>query len=348
MQVLICGNYGRDFQTIDGQTIKTRTLKDAVAAVLGESTVSTLDTSTVFRNPLSFYRSARKRFAKSTHVIFLLGRRALPVLLALFLRWKKKGGQDIRYVVIGGWLPDLLAKSRRLREQCLRIDGIYVETQSMADRLKADGFGNVHVLPNFRWFDRNMARSYAPAEAPLRLVFCARVVKEKGIEDAIASVNSLNANLGQPLVSLDVYGPVSESYRQRFEQLVAASVGTTYKGLLEMTELYRVLQQYDLLLFPTYYPGEGFPGTIVDAFIAGVPVLASDWKYNREIIDPGRTGAICRARSSEDMIERLRQYIGAPQLLAEMRKHCIDRAHEYHVDHALKELLLDVAESGRR
>jgi glycosyltransferase involved in cell wall biosynthesis len=264
------------------------------------------------------------------------------------LRWRRKDSKDIRYIVVGGWLPDVLSNSRWLRDQCIQLDGIYVETQSMADRMTALGVGNVQLLPNFRWFDRNMPRNYAAARRPLRLVFCARVIKEKGIEEAIASVDRLNANDSTPVVSLDVYGPVPESYRKRLEQLVAASASTIYKGVLPMSEVYTTLQQYDLMLFPTYYSGEGFPGTIIDAFIAGLPVLASDWKYNPEIIEQGRTGAICRARSAEDLTRTLRHYIGAPQLLAEMRQHCIERAHEFHVEHALKGLMLDLDADSRR
>jgi glycosyltransferase involved in cell wall biosynthesis len=51
--------------------------------------------------------------------------------------------------------------------------------------------------------------------------------------------------------------------------------------------LTKVLRDYFALLFPIYYIGEGFAGTAIDAFSAGVPVIASDWKYNSEVIKEG-------------------------------------------------------------
>jgi glycosyltransferase involved in cell wall biosynthesis len=347
VRVLICGNYGRGAHAINGQTIKTRVLRDALVGALGDRGVSVLDTSSVFRKPLSFYAAARKGFFECTHIILLPGPLAVHVLLPLFLRWRKKHARDIRYVVIGGWLPGLLAKNRRLRAACMQLDGIYVETHAMADSMRALGFLNVHMLPNFRLFDPNMPRSYAPTCPPLRLVFCARVFKEKGIEEAIAAVERLNADRPAPVVSLDVYGPVTKTYEKRFHELVGSSSGTTYKGILEPVTMYSVLQRYDLMLFPTYYPDEGFPGTILDAFISGVPVLASDWKYNREFIDQGRTGILCTPRSCDDLVTILEGYVDTPQLLSAMRQHCIEQAEEYHVDHALKDLLLHVANSSR-
>lgn len=46
-----------------------------------------------------------------------------------------------------------------------------------------------------------------------------------------------------------------------------------------------VLKGYFALLFPTYYKGKGFAGTLIDAFSVGVPVIASDWKYNAELVN---------------------------------------------------------------
>ena len=46
-----------------------------------------------------------------------------------------------------------------------------------------------------------------------------------------------------------------------------------------------VLKCYFALLFPTDYEGEGCAGTLRDAYSAGVPVIASDWKYNAELVN---------------------------------------------------------------
>jgi glycosyltransferase involved in cell wall biosynthesis len=327
---------------MNGQTIKTRMLSESLVRVLGSSAVEVLDTSSALRNPVRFYWRARQRFADATQIIVVPGPRGVHVLLSLFLRWRKRQHKDIRYVVIGGFLPDFVEKHSTLRDVCSQLDGIYVETQSMADRLTQLGLGNVTVLPNFRLFDLQMTRSYEPACKPLRLVFCARIFKEKGIEEAIEAVNRLNTQSDAPVAALDVYGPIDDSYKRRLAELLENSQGSRYLGVLATSRIYNVLQRYDLMLFPTYYYGEGFPGSILDAFIAGVPVVASDWAYNSEIVEHGRTGAICRARSSEDLAEAVRRYVDTPFLLAEMRQHCIARARQYHADEALKPLLTDI------
>jgi glycosyltransferase involved in cell wall biosynthesis len=342
MRVLICGNYGKGAEEVDGQAIKTRTLKNALVTALGEQAVTTLDTSSVFCKPYSFYVTAQAQLAHCTHVIVLPGRLAIRVLLPLLLHWKRTQRRDLRYVVVGGWLPDLLETSGWLKQLCSQVDGIYVEATSMAQRLKANGLQNVKVLPNFRSFDRHASGIHSDIAGPLKLVFCARIVREKGIEEAISAVDLLCRDYNSSVVSLDVYGPVHGSYEKRFNRLIEASPNATYRGVLSPSRVYDGLREYDLMLFPTYYPGEGFPGTIIDAFVAGVPVLASDWKYNREIIDEGCTGAIFDAKSPEALAKAIVPYIQAPKRLAEMRQHCLRRANDFHVDHALQTLLSDL------
>jgi len=348
MKLLVCGHFGHGMSGLNGQTIKTRVLTQGLQSAVGDGAVDTLDTSKLHKRPLSFYAAARRKFAHASQVILLPGPRGVRVLLSLFLRWRGHSNRDLRYIVIGGWLPELIATNRRLRDACGKLDGIYVETQAMADNLRAQRLPNVHVMPNFRWFDRNMERRYAPATHPLKLVFCARVFKEKGIEDAVAAVEQVNRRAGGTVARLDVYGPIEDSYRSRFLQLMSRSNAATYKGVIEPAAIYAALQSYDLMVFPTYYSDEGFPGTIVDAFIAGVPVLASDWRYNREFIEDGRTGALHVAKSPERLAEGLETFTTAPERLAAMRIHCIEQSRQYHVDQALRGLLQDMCASEMR
>lgn len=346
MRILVCGNYGRRVDPVNGQTIKTRVLTDFLQSRFGRDAVSELDTSFVFHRPWSFYRKARAQFSQCSHAILLPGPLAAHVLLPLFVRWQRRWQRrrpvDVRYVVIGGWLPDVVRRWPHLLKACRSVSGIYVETSSMVARLNEVGLGNVHLLPNFRLFDPERRPGPRPAADPLKLVFCARVVKEKGVEEAVTAVEALNRNRERPVAELDVFGPVAPGYDTSFAALMAGARHSRYQGVLTSSDIYGRLGNYDLMLFPTYYPNEGFPGTILDAFVAGVPVIASDWKYNSELVEPGRTGTLCQAGSSDDLVRALNGYVAAPQVIAPMREFCFERALGYHVDTALRQLLRDM------
>ncbi|PAK32447.1 hypothetical protein CHI08_26440, partial [Peribacillus simplex] len=89
------------------------------------------DTSYIKIKPFTVLRDIIKNYNKSSHVIIMPDIRAFQVLLPLYICWNMISKKDLRYVVIGGWLPDFLLKSRFYRNLCSKIDGIYVEANEM-------------------------------------------------------------------------------------------------------------------------------------------------------------------------------------------------------------------------
>lgn len=119
----------------------------------------------------------------------------------------------------------------------------------------------------------------------MKLCTFSRVMKEKGIEDAINAVVTANAVLEFQAFSLDIYGQVWGEYKERFDDIQKAFPKyVRYCGSVDADESVDVLKAYFALLLPTYYEGEGFAGTLIDAYSAGVPVIATDWRYNSEFV----------------------------------------------------------------
>lgn len=343
VSVLVIGNFGYRTGQIDGQTVKTRVLKEAFADFLGEDFVRIADSSWFSRRPIRFFNQTRNAFKDCNHVVMLPGIRGLYIFLPLFLYWKKKWGRSLQYVVIGGWLPDLLEKRTRLLQLCSMLDGIYVETSSMERRLNKLGLRNVDVVPNFRKFSFNIQPSFPETGKTLKLVFYSRVIKEKGIEYAIKAVQLLSEKYtGNIAATLDIYGPIPDSYKGVFMQLLSQSKNVAYCGVLAPEDAVDKLRVYDLLIFPTYYEGEGFPGALLDSFIAGLPVMVSDWKYNSELVVHEKTGFIFRVHSVEDIVFQLESFLSRPECILKMRYHCVEEAKKYHVENVVSKLLRSV------
>mgnify|MGYP000496001996 CR=1 FL=1 len=132
----------------------------------------------------------------------------------------------------------------------------------------------------------------------------------------------------------------TDSQKEWFEQLQASSPQyIRYKGMVPFNQSTEVLKNYDALLFPTYYEGEGFAGTIIDAFAAGLPVIASDWKYNSEIIKQGITGMITKTHSISELKNAILSINSDVEKWNFMRKNCISEAKMYLPANAMKKLI---------
>ena len=86
------------------------------------------------------------------------------------------------------------------------------------------------------------------------------------------------------------------------------------------------------MLFPTYWKGEGFPGVIIDAFVAGLPVIATDWNMNTEIIEEGVNGFIIEPNSSNALADKMQYVMQNREELKRISENNLDRVKDYHVD----------------
>lgn len=286
-KVLILGFF--DFEKLDtgGQPVKTRELYYLLCREYGEENIEFIDTKGWKKNPINLVLDLYKKTKKCSVLIMLPAHNGVEIFGRIFAFIKKATGKKIFYDVIGGWLTDKLGKEPRLLKLLKRFDGVWVETTSMKTGLNNLGMDNVTVIPNFKRLSpidpNELNFSDKP---PFKLCTFSRVMKEKGIEDAINAVKEINEKKGKKVYTLDIYGQIHEPYAERFEELRAAFPEyISYKGCVSPNESVETLKDYFLLLFPTYYHGEGLAGTLIDALSSGVPTLATDWHYNSDIIN---------------------------------------------------------------
>ena len=104
---------------------------------------------------------------------------------------------------------------------------------------------------------------------------------------------------------------------------------------------YDHLARYYYMLFPTFWPGEGFPGAIIDCYIAGIPIIASDWGYIPEFIEDGKTGCIISAHNVEELVDVMKKAIDGKMNCLEMSKNCQIKAKEFDTVHVLSDSFLN-------
>ena len=80
------------------------------------------------------------------------------------------------------------------------------------------------------------------------------------------------------------------------------------------------------MLFPTYYEGEGFAGTLIDALAAGVPIIATDWHYNSSIVTNNQTGLIYGLNEKDGLRKSVAYAIDNQKKWNEMKYNCIAKA----------------------
>ncbi len=289
-ELLIIGNFGYVTGHLDGQTMESRSLR-TLLEMKGIDDYTFFDTEQIHHNK----RSVLKMFAgvfKTKQLFYLGAQGSLKYLFPILWLLTKIKGIPFHYFVVGGWIAEFIKDKPLHRWLLKRINGMYCETWSIANKLKDwYRFQHVDCFPNFRIYSFEPTITFYDGK-PLRLVFMARIVASKGYGRVFDLAAMIKEKYGNGAVSIDFYGPLYPGDESKFMEGVNRFDFINYKGVLQPDHINETLAKYDAMVFPTSYPGEGLPGTIVDSYISGIPVIASDWRYNSELVIHGKTGFI--------------------------------------------------------
>lgn len=157
-----------------------------------------------------------------------------------------------------------------------------------------------------------------------RFVFVARVLETKGVRELIEAFRDVVKK--HPAATLDIYGKGNFSNQ-------AATMIQTY-GLQESVCLrglvpngWEKLYEADCFLFPSWY--EGFSGSLVEAMMVGIPIIASDIPMNLEAVTPGKTARVHQVKNAASLAHEMQaaitDYEGMKQMALTARQEAVAR-----------------------
>lgn len=322
----------------DGQTIKTKNLVEELKKNYPDCKVLIAESDICKRHP---FRMLGQMFSclKYADVIFVLlsingVRMLLPVLFFMNRFYKK----PIIHDCIGGVQDKNIRKYPYLKKYYAKMVVNWVETAQLKQRLQNEGLQNVEVLPNFKNIvpisSGELSLKNVP---PFRFCTFSRVNEAKGIGRAAEAVLAINRKAGTQVAQLHVYGPIEENYDAVLDAYIRESCGAIhYCGVAKPEESVEILKDYFVLLFPTTFSGEGFPGTLIDALSAGLPVIATDWHCNGEIIDHEKTGFLYHPDFPEQLETWMTYAIENPTVIHSMGKQCLETVKQYSPETVMK------------
>lgn len=326
----------------DGQTVKTRTVHRLLVQRYGSDGVVVVDTLNYRREPLRVLREYVHCLRCCDDIVVLLSRGGRTAFFPHLAHVARRSGKRIYHDLIGGWLARDIERdaSGRLVERLNAFAVNWVESRRLAEQLSSLGVTNVAYLPNFKALTPISSPELPAGGGPFRFCMFGRVVREKGVGNAIETIASINADRGRPMATLDVFGPIGEGYRDEFERLLSRHQEVRYCGCVTPERSVDTIKGYSALLFPTEWMLEGIPGTIIDALNAGLPVIASRWQCYSEMLEDGRTGYGYEFGLPGGLKTAILTFaeMDADATLA-MRGECLRRAKNYSAEAAFSEMI---------
>ena len=200
--------------------------------------------------------------------------------------------------------------------------------ESQAEFIKGSGVD----LNDFRYVAE-------PDSETLKVVFTARMVKEKGVMELIEAAEKLRKDYegrlefwlcGRLAVNADA---VSQ------EELEARCDGKYIKWLDFQKDIKSILEQCHIMAFPSYYR-EGVPKSLIDACAIGRPIVTTDSIGCKDVVDDGVNGFLVPVKDSEALAQKLRILIDNKALRVKMGKAAREKAErEFSIENVIKKHL---------
>lgn len=144
------------------------------------------------------------------------------------------------------------------------------------------------------WFPNCRKPAQETTDATFRKRFCfiSRVEECKGVDHLLHVADRLPNDY-----TIDIYGPlIDEKYT---DPSYFQNHKVTYKGALKTEGVLSTLKTYDVLVLPTFWKTEGYPGIITEALSVGMPVIATRIGGIPEMIADGQNGILCPPQDEE-------------------------------------------------
>lgn len=299
---------------LGGTTVSFRRLMDSLSR-RGDVSIEVVETTGIRgRGPsaaLGFVRRLRRAIGRADVVTAHVTISGLPVLGPLVVVLAGRARKPLIIRKFGGTdLLDCSAPRRALILWALRRADLYLaQTKALVERAAQAG------LPNVVWFPNSRPMPDLPDEPPgeracRRFVFLGQVHRRKGIDELIEAGEELDSE-----VTVDVYGPLGfDVDRSAFANLSRVR----YRGIIDPERVHETLLSYDALVLPSYHPGEGYAGVVLEAFAAGLPVVCTRWRALPELVDES-SGILVEPRDARSLYEAMSRLVRDPGLHARLR-----------------------------
>ncbi|WP_195265429.1 glycosyltransferase [Clostridium sp. 1001275B_160808_H3] len=335
MRILYIGSLSKRRNRLDGVTIKSRVLEEWLKEKKYID-LNTVDVDSWRTNFLQIISKILINYRRSNGIIISSSSNGAYIFLKFLYYIKCK--KPIYYFVAGGMLSTMIKKGEFDSKIYKKIRKIYIEPIDMVNEMKEMGFHNVEQQNNFRKVNyRPMLRNI---DKTVKFVFFSRVIKEKGIEEAINAFADLK--LRYENISFDIYGQVDSDYLEHLKGFFVE--GVNYKGIIEPnnSDEYKVLSKYDVFILPTYHTGEGLPGALIDAYISGLAILVSEWKYAHQYVEDNVVGFIHRYKDYDSLCLKMELMIKNKDIINVFKKNSYDNAKKFLIEEVIKDFEMEL------
>lgn len=169
----------------------------------------------------------------------------------------------------------------------------------------------IHIVPNFAetylFLNSEEITAKYNKQNPFRILFLSNMLSGKGHIELIKAFNLLDSSI-QETIQIDFAGRLVAD-EEEFLQAANNSNNVVVHGSVEGDVKKKLFSDAHVFCLPTYYPFEGQPFSIIEAYAAGCFVITTDHSGIKEIFASGLNGYVVKKKNVDDLVSVLYRVI---------------------------------------
>jgi len=212
-------------------------------------------------------------------------------------------------------------RTRHIREVCSLVDCFIAPSKFLMKKYMDFGIEKEKIIYLDYGFDKGIFKNIKRKKSKkIRFGYIGSWIPSKGVHVLIKAFNRVAEDAP---ATLDIYGEQNayHGYKDYDKDLsgLVNNRSITLAGPYDNKDVGKILAGIDVLVVPSIWY-ENSPLTIHEAYLAGVPVIASDIGGMAEYVREGSGGLNFKMGDDEDLYKVIKKLIDNPGLLEEMRK----------------------------
>lgn len=227
-------------------------------------------------------------------------------------------------------------KLKRKDKELAMANRIFVASSFTANSLKEypGQLAPIEVIPY--GFPQAIASRKYHKHKKLKALFVGGLSQRKGVANMFAAIEKLKDN-----VSLTVVGRKTSNNCKALDTELKKH---NWIPSLPHNEVLELMQQHDILLFPSLF--EGFGMVITEAMSQGTPVITTERTAGPDLIENGNNGLLINAGDTDALVENLENLLSKRDQIETMGKAALEtarlrpwKAYGEELSHAIKNSL---------
>ncbi|MEG2908010.1 MAG: glycosyltransferase [Erysipelotrichaceae bacterium] len=224
--------------------------------------------------------------------------------------------KKVSVFMMGGTFQNVTEKKVAIKNLISKCRVIYTESETINLDFFKQGISNAAYFPNAKSIANSLNPKYRKKNnKKFRCVFFSQISTQKGVRE-LMKMNTMFTYKEKEDITIDFYGHIVKEIEADFSEFVDLNDNVRYMGVFDAINenVYAKLNEYDVLLFPTLWKTEGIPGIIIEAKLAGIVPIVSNYSFNAEIVKDKYEGVVIEGNLSKVFYEAIQKLYNQNEL----------------------------------